>query len=520
MQFISYTKTLTMGFLWIAGLVGLSACSDSSDSTPGLGTTETAFQGEWQEHNCEMTIPEGRSEGDFLCGTFVVPASWDSPGEEKRSFEVAVLKARDGSSKAEPLVFFGGGPGAWNLEGYLASQTPTALSPINEKRDIIFFDKRGGGLSNQSLYCHEYFDLFIEAYGVVADAKADADAILASLQACHTRLTSNGIDVSHYNSYQVASDIAALMPALGYDTYDLYGISYGSLEVQVMVREHPDSIRSFILDSPTITERSTLTAADFERSLGALFATCEASTSCSTRYPDLRAKLDNAVSRLNEIPHYSPVSTLDGSTQDIYVTGDRLLIGLQQALYSTDLIPLLPIFISTTAAGDMQLLDSFVPQLLQTGGYDWGLYAATLCAEEVPFYDARSIDDARQKLDPVLADPVYYFSTYIRSKMCDDWQVATRPDIETKPVISDIPALVLSGEYDPVTPPADGAQVASNLSMGQYLLFNGLGHGVLRGDIARSGQLSCAQKILIQFLDEPELVVDDSCVEELPGAFD
>jgi pimeloyl-ACP methyl ester carboxylesterase len=91
-------------------------------------------------------------------------------------------------------------------------------------------------------------------------------------------------------------------------------------------------------------------------------------------------------------------------------------------------------------------------------------------------------------------------------------------------VASDIaalmPALVLSGEYDPVTPPTDGAQVASNLSMGQYLLFNGLGHGVLRGDIARSGQLSCAQKILFQFLDEPELVVDDSCVEELPGAFD
>lgn len=519
MQFISYTKTLTMGLLWITGFVGLSACSDSSDSTPGLGTTEAVFQGEWQEHNCEMTIPEGRSEGDFLCGTFVVPANWDFPGEETRSFEVAVLKARDGTSKPDPLVFFGGGPGSWNLEGPLPARA-NYLSSVLESRDIVFFDKRGGGLSDPNLFCPEYYDQFLQAYSVIADVKADADAILEGLQDCHTRLTSNGVDVSHFNSYQVASDIAALMRALAYDTYNLYGISYGSLEVQVMVREHPEGIRSFILDSPTITERSSLTAADFERSLGVLFATCDASISCSNLYPDLRMALSDAVSQLNEVPHYSPVTMPDGSTQDVYVTGDRLLVGLHQALYRAELIPLLPLFISNTAAGEMSLLDSFVPQLLQTGGYDWGLYAATLCAEEVPFYDAQLISNAREQLDPLLTDSVFYFFTYVRSNMCNDWHVATRPDIEIKPVISDIPALVLSGEYDPITPPSDGEKVASNLSKGQYLFFQGLGHGVLNGDTAKPGQLSCAQKVLIQFLDEPESQVNGSCVEELPGAFE
>ena len=516
---IRNSKICSLSLLSVTFLVILSACSNSNNSNPGAATTDTGFEGEWREHECDLATPDGLLEEEFRCGTFIVPKNWDSPGEERRSFEVAVLKARDGTSKPDPLVFFGGGPGAWNLEGPLPDRA-NYMSPLSETRDIVFFDKRGGGLSDPNLFCHEYFDQFLQAYSVVADGKADADAVLVGLQDCHTRLTSNGIDGSHFNSYQIAADIAALMRSLAYDTYNLYGGSYGALEVQVMVREHPEGIRSFILDSPTIPERSAITSAAFERSLGVLFDTCDASISCSTLYPDLRTNLTDAVNQLNDIPHYSPVTMPDGSTQDVYVTGDRLLVGLHQALYRADLIPLLPLFISNTAAGNMSFLDSFVPQLLQTGGWDWGLYAATLCAEEVPFYDAQSIADARRQLDSLFADPVYYFFTYVRSNMCDDWQVATRPEIEIKPVISDIPALVLSVEYDPITPPADGEQAASNLSSGQYFLFRGLGHGVLRSNAGGPGQLSCPQQVVTQFLDDPELAVDGSCVDELPGAFD
>ena len=503
-QIIRVSKNLTMFLLWLISLAGLSACSDSSDPILGEAITESEFQGEWQEHNCEMTIPEGLLKEDFRCGTFVVPANWDSNDEETRSFEVAILKARNGTSTAEPVVFFGGGPGAWVLEGYLSSPTPTALSPVNDKRDIIFFDKRGGGLSAPNLFCPEYYEQFLRAYSVTADGKADADAILDGLQDCHARLTSSGLDVSHFNSYQIAADITALMRALSYDTYNLYGISYGALEIQVMVREHPEAIRSFILDSPTMLESSAISAAGFDRSLGVLFSTCDASASCSTLYPNLRATLVDAVNQLNEIPHYSPVTLPDGTKQDVYVTGDRLLVGLQQALYRADLIPLLPLFISNIAAGDYLLLDSFVPQLLQTGGTDWGLYAATLCAEEVPFYDAEAIANARQQLDPILFDPIYYFFPYVNINMCQDWQVTPRPDIETKPVTSNIPALILSGEYDPVTPPSNGVKISSTLSKSQNFLFRGLGHGVIRGDTAEAGELSCAQQVVTQFLDHPE----------------
>ena len=494
-------------------------CSDSSDTKPGTVTIGIGFQGEWQEHECEMTIPEGLSGEDFLCGTFVVPADWDSPGEEKRSFEVAILKARGETPKSDPVVFFGGGPGGWNLQGALAVRVDY-LSPVLETRDLVFFDKRGGGLSAPNLFCAEYFNQFRQAYSVIADGREDADTLLVGLQDCYTRLTSNGIDVSHFNSYQIAADIAALMRALAYDTYNLYGSSYGALEEQIMVREHPEKIRSFILDSPTILERDTIAATDFERSLGVLFDTCDASISCSTRYPDLRSTLTDAVNRLNATPHYSPVTLPNGSTQDVYVTGDRLLVGLHQALYRAELIPLLPAFISNTAAGNFTLLDVFVPQLVQTGGYDWGLYAATLCAEEVPFYDAELISEARQQLDPLFSDPVYYFFTYVRINMCEFWKVATRPDIETKPLVSDIPALVLSGEYDPITSPADGELAASTLSKSQYFLFRGLGHGVLRSIPGGSGQLSCPQQVVTQFLDDPEMTVDSDCVAELPGIFD
>jgi pimeloyl-ACP methyl ester carboxylesterase len=518
---IRNSEIFLLSLLAVTFLVILSACSDSNNSKPGATATDTGFEGAWREHECDLAIPDGLVADDFRCGTFIAPKNWDFPDGEKIGFEVAVLKARNSPAKPDPFIVFGGGPGQWNLKAAMVpNYAGSVLSPVSEMRDVIFFDKRGGGLSAPNLFCPEYFDQFFESYSVIADAEADADALLIGLQACHTRVTSEGVDVSHFNSYQVASDIAALMHALAYDTYNLYGGSYGALEVQVMVREHPESIRSFILDSPTIPDMNALIAVSFERSLGVLFDTCNASISCASMYPVLRKTLTDAVNQLNETPHYSPVTLPDGAVQDVYVTGDRLLVGLHQALYRADLIPLLPAFIGNTAAGDMSLLDAFVPQLLQTGGYDWGLYAATLCAEEVPFYDAELISEARQQLNPLFSDPLYYFFTHVRIKMCDFWQVATRSDIEIEPVISDLPALVLSGEYDPITPPSDGEKAASNLSNSHYFLFNGLGHGVLRSNAAEPGELSCAQQIVTNFLDNPKSAVDGSCAAELPGAFD
>ena len=190
---------------------------------------------------------------------------------------------------------------------------------------------------------------------------------------------------------------------------------------------------------------------------------------------------------------------------------------MQQAMYRAYLIPLLPTVIYETAAGNMALVDVFVPQVLPTGGNDRGIYASTLCAEEVPFSSIEEADAARQGLNSTLTDPVYEVTSRLFFDLCDIWPVTPRPDIESNPVVSDIATLVLAGQYDPATPPSNGKEAAKNLSNSPYFLFNGLSHGVLRSDSAEPGELSCAAGIVVQFLDNPEMTVDGRCAKELPA---
>ena len=71
---------------------------------------------------------------------------------------------------------------------------------------------------------------------------------------------------------------------------------------------------------------------------------------------------------------------------------------------------------------------------------------------------------------------------------------------------SDIPTLILAGEFDPITPPSSGTAVAANLSNATFVEFPAVGHGLLlEGD--------CAKSIINAFLDGED-TPDTSCVAE------
>jgi hypothetical protein len=93
--------------------------------------------------------------------------------------------------------------------------------------------------------------------------------------------------------------------------------------------------------------------------------------------------------------------------------------------------------------------------------------------------------------------------------MCSNWPVEEAGDWVKAPVVSDIPVLVLEGEFDPVTPPEYGQLVAGYLSNSTYFEFPGVGHDVLA--------IGCAREIVGDFLADPNHVPDASCIAEMPG---
>jgi pimeloyl-ACP methyl ester carboxylesterase len=89
--------------------------------------------------------------------------------------------------------------------------------------------------------------------------------------------------------------------------------------------------------------------------------------------------------------------------------------------------------------------------------------------------------------------------------LCDSFGIDTPQPIENEPVQSDIPALLLAGEYDPITPPFWAPLAAETLSTSYVYQFSGTGHAVItRG--------ACPQRLIRSFLDNPTSAPDGSCV--------
>jgi hypothetical protein len=77
-----------------------------------------------------------------------------------------------------------------------------------------------------------------------------------------------------------------------------------------------------------------------------------------------------------------------------------------------------------------------------------------------------------------------------------------------QPVVSDVPALVLSGDLDPVTPPTWGDAVVKSLSRSRHITVPATGHGVIG--------TACGVKLIQDFIDSasPESL-DVSCVRSV-----
>ena len=87
-----------------------------------------------------------------------------------------------------------------------------------------------------------------------------------------------------------------------------------------------------------------------------------------------------------------------------------------------------------------------------------GMYYSVMCAEDSNF---TAEDQLLDGVNPLLASALDA-SEFLET--CDLWDVQPLPSFTDDPLVSDVPVLVLSGGFDPITPPAWGELVADNLA--------------------------------------------------------
>jgi len=128
----------------------------------------------------------------------------------------------------------------------------------------------------------------------------------------------------------------------------------------------------------------------------------------------------------------------------------------------------------------------------------------------VPF---DSLDQAIKNAE-IVPDSIgeYYLTLFARWKfsLCEAWGIQPAGPIVNEPVSSDVPALILAGQFDPITPPAFATMAAETLNNNYLFEFPGLGHGILDSN-------ACALKLSLQFLQDPHTLPDNPCFEDFQG---
>lgn len=445
---------------------------------------------------CSLTSPVSTESIEAQCARFAVPEDRARPDGRRIMLNMAWLPAtQEGAAEADPVFLLAGGPGQAATEVW--PQIDRAFAEVRKNRDVILVDQRGTGQSNP-LVCED-------AKGKPATA-TETDKGGASLaELAKQCLDALDADPRFYTTTEAVRDLEAVRAALGVPQINLIGVSYGTRVAQQYTARHPDRTRTIVLDgvAPNDLVVGGEFARTFDRALALQDARCEQSAPCKARFPTgLRAQLRQLKAKLEAAP--VEVEYRDPGTGEIgrgTLTADTLT-GLSFAFsYMPQLASLLPVVIEEAARGQygpLMALSKLAEESMG-GQIARGMQLSVICAE----------DADRYRPDPADADTVLgadlsrmFFSA------CEVWPKGTRPADFNKPLESKVPALLMSGELDPVTPPEYGERVLKGLPNGRHVVLRGQAHNVF--------QIGCMPKLLSQFIESADAkALDTDCLKSV-----
>jgi pimeloyl-ACP methyl ester carboxylesterase len=447
----------------------------------------------------------------ITCGTLSVPEQRARAGGRSIQLAVAILKSRSPNPAPDPVVFLEGGPGYGSVENIEA----WSRSSLLDSRDLILFDQRGTGYSKPALHCTEFDAIWETFAGRVMDLEAGLAFAAQATDACRARLEEQGVDLTAYNSAASAADLNDLRIALGIQEWNLFGVSYGTRLALTTMRDYPQGIHSVVLDS-VFPPQVDAYAEDTLRTLDAyrrFFAGCAADPACRAAFPDLEAHFNAAVEKYNQQPvRVELANPAGGEPLVLLADGDLVATGLFGGLNETRLIPYLPLAIEQIYSGNVAILGILASELFRGySGVSHGMWYSVDCHEEAPFDDRQTIQEwakAEPALQKLSTAQVGFLSPPTLHELCARWNAGAAGPIEGQPVRSDIPTLVLAGEYDSSTPPAWSRLAASGFSNHYYFEFSDHGHGVTYVS-------DCARSIRNAFLDDPTAPPEAGCLETM-----
>lgn len=445
---------------------------------------------------CELGQRNSAVTTAAFCAPFQVPENWDQPSGRKIDLKLALVRSAAALAERDLVVLLAGGPGQAATEVY--PRDAAGFAPLLENRNVLLLDQRGTGGSHP-LKCKDEPNDSDAATG----NEIDFAKVRKQTQTCLDEILRMA-DPAQYTTSAALRDLEAVRQALGAPQFDLVGVSYGTRVAQQYLHRYADAVRSVVLDSAVPNELALGSefAIDLDAALKAGFAECARTPACANAFGDPYASLyrlrDMLALKAPTVAFRNPRSNVEESKPLDAATYASVV---RMFAYSSETSSLLPLAI------DRALHDDYAPLLAQASLLTDDLsdlsgnsmQLSVICAEDVDL-----LTDRPEDAQLILGDA---FVKGWRAQ-CSIWPHGSRPPDFHAPIQSDKPVLILSGEFDPVTPPRYAEQIIRGMPNGRVLVAKGQGHSVMS-----RGCLPKLVKRFVEKLDPKHL--DAGCI----GAF-
>lgn len=431
-------------------------------------------------------------ENIVIDGILEVPENRGNPNSRTLKLVYKVLKAKDTTSGKAPIIYLQGGPGAPTLimEEFWKNH------PLRNERDIVLMDQRGTGDSEAN--CTEFGKAMFSIMRQDLDQEVETKALDSLMSNCKKIMEQNGVDLAGYNSRENAADFEDLRNAMGYKKWNLFGGSYGTRLGLTIMRDFPNSVRSAILVGvfPPESQLFGELIGNFENSLFEVLLRCEQNENCNSNYPNLKERLLSTLKKLQ----LKPLHFEHNSKPFVLNRRDALLL-LHQSLYSRYSIAYIPKIIVALENGKSEPISNALQRVEFI--YDlvnWPMNNSVMAYEELPFIDSLGVNKFLEK--SVLGFDITTFEGF---SSLSDLHSYRATSIENRPVISEIPTLMVSGSLDPVTPPSNAKGALKHLKNGYEIIFTDESHEMIN---------PCFFKIAEDFLNDPSQKPNIDCSSE------
>lgn len=515
---------LTRSILVLAATIWMGAAL-AQDSSPSKLTNSTvpSIQDQQNEVVSTWPVPEpvdfvcpfkndiDYEPGEISCGLIAVPENREDANSRMIRLHYVKIAAtgEDEEYRKDPVIYLTGGPGV-GVDLYVDRLREHSLV---KQRDLYILEQRGIGASAN--FC-PYFGLEERAL-VHSDDLEEAQRNAAEVaRNCFDAAREAGVDLSGYNTVENARDVKALRQALGFEQWNVWGISYGSHLGQMLALQDPEGIRALVIDAIVPNDLTDLMRIGrwanltFEH----IFSTCTDLTLCE----GLEARLDAALDKVRGNPFNVPVDDTElFPKSEVKVDGLILAFAPFSMAYEQDEHPAIPAVMDTliayfeTGNEDFMQLAANMMSGGQGVSMSEGMSNAIRCNDGYVHATAMVAADDLQE-NPRFAGLSSVKGAQYAARMCEESGLAPRDREDYRFVESAIPTLIVNGSWDPITPAALARYIAPGFSNGRYIEVPFAGHGPTRS------MEECAGPVLNTFFDDLDPVgLDASCLEEGVG---